>query len=70
MMQLSELELKRGQTTVLKADLTAVKLNIDVTEKLFLTIKNANGITEIAKEVTPCTLITVDSKHLLVIKHQ
>lgn len=70
MMHLSELELKRGETTVLKADLTAVKLTIDVTEKLSLTIKNTDGITQITKEVTPCTIITVNSKDLSVIKHQ
>lgn len=68
-MDFSELELKRGEITVLKADLKAVKLTIDTTEKLSLIVKDSDGIVQIAKEVTPYTLLTADSKHYSCIKH-
>lgn len=69
-MRFAELELKRGETIVLKADLSSVKLNIDVTEKLFLTVKDSDGIIQISKEVDPRTIITVSSKDYSAIKHQ
>ena len=69
-MKFSELELKRGDTIVLKADLTAVKLTIDITEKLFLTVKDSDGITQISREVAPFTIFTVSSKCYSIIKHQ
>ncbi len=68
-MRLSELELKRGETVVLKADLTAVKLTVDITEKLSLTIKDSNGITKVSKEVSPGTILMVEPKHYSCIKH-
>lgn len=69
-MRFSELELKRGDTIVLKADLSSVKLTIDTTEKLFLTIKDSDGVTQVSKEVLSRTTITVNSKHYTAIKHQ
>lgn len=68
-MNLSELELKREETIVLKADLNSVKLTIDVTEKLYLTVKDTNGITQISKELPTGTLLMIGPKHFSCIKH-
>ncbi len=68
-MRLSKLELKRGETVVLKADLTAVKLIIDITEKLSLTVKDSDGITQISKDLSPNTQLIVNSKNYSCIKH-
>lgn len=68
-MDLSELELKRGDEIVLKANLTAVNLIIDVKEKLYLTIKDSNDFVQVEKLVAPGTMITVNKKNYLCIKH-
>lgn len=68
-MRFAELELKRGDTIVLKADLSSVKLNIDVTEQLFLTIKDSDGIIKISKDLSPGTLLMVGPKYYSCIKH-
>lgn len=68
-MDLSELELKRGDEVVLKANLTAINLIIDVKEKLYLTIKDSNDFVQVKKIVVPGTMITVNKKNYLCIKH-
>lgn len=68
-MDLSELELKREDEIVLKANLTAINLIIDVKEKLYLTIKDSNDFVQVKKLVAPGTMITVNKKNYLCIKH-
>lgn len=68
-MDLAKLELKRGDEIVVLADLSAANLTIDVKEKLKLTIKDSNDSIQVAKLVSPDTIITVNKKNYLFIKH-